>query len=205
MAAQAARVASHGQTVSRSLATCRSMRRSLEPNARAKRAGQTRRKVARARGQGKPRAGAHDARGQHDAETVKRFAEAEIADDAAVTSDGHKGDSAKSLGARKHDAIVQTKAERAEADTLAARRAGRSRGSYAGCSARTPARSARNTCTPISTSPPFGTIDAAPRASAASLRAPSRTWSRQCRSPCARSSTTPFAAAGLGQVRRHEP
>jgi transposase-like protein len=56
----------------------------------------------------------------NDAETVKRFAAAEIAEAAAVTSDGHKGYSAKSLGTRKHDAIVQTKAERAETDTLQA-------------------------------------------------------------------------------------
>jgi transposase-like protein len=56
----------------------------------------------------------------NDAETVKRFAAAEIAADAAVTTDGHKGYSAKSLGERKHDAIVQTKAERAEADALQA-------------------------------------------------------------------------------------
>ena len=56
----------------------------------------------------------------NDAETCKRFADAEIAPDAAVTTDGHKGYSAKSLGKRQHDAIVQTKAERAEADTLQA-------------------------------------------------------------------------------------
>jgi Zn ribbon nucleic-acid-binding protein len=54
----------------------------------------------------------------NDAETCKRFADAEIAPDAAVTSDGHKGYSAKSLGERPHEAVVQTKAERAEADTL---------------------------------------------------------------------------------------
>jgi ISXO2-like transposase domain len=42
------------------------------------------------------------------------------APEAEVTSDGHKGYSAKSLGTRKHDAIVQTKAERAEADALQA-------------------------------------------------------------------------------------
>jgi transposase-like protein/ribosomal protein L37AE/L43A len=54
----------------------------------------------------------------NDAETVKRFADAEIASDAAVTTDGHKGYSGKSLGERRHDAIVQTKAERAEADAL---------------------------------------------------------------------------------------
>jgi transposase-like protein len=56
----------------------------------------------------------------NDAETVKRFAAAEIAPDASVTTDGHKGYSAKSLGERKHAAIVQNKAERAEADKLQA-------------------------------------------------------------------------------------
>ena len=56
----------------------------------------------------------------NDAKTVARFAAAEIAPDAGVTSDGHKGYSAKSLGEREHTAIVQTKAERAEADTLQA-------------------------------------------------------------------------------------
>ena len=54
----------------------------------------------------------------NDAETVKRFADAEIAADAAITTDGHKGYSGKSLGARDHEAIVQTKVERAQADTL---------------------------------------------------------------------------------------
>ena len=54
----------------------------------------------------------------NDAETVKRFADAEIAAKAAVTTDGHKGYSGKSLGKRGHEAIVQTKAERAEADAL---------------------------------------------------------------------------------------
>ena len=54
----------------------------------------------------------------NDAETLKRFADAEIAPDASVTTDGHAGYSAKSLGERSHDAIVQTKAERAEDDAL---------------------------------------------------------------------------------------
>jgi len=58
--------------------------------------------------------------GNNDAETVKRFAEAEIAGDASVTTDGHKGYSAKSLGKRKHEQRVQTKAELAEADALQA-------------------------------------------------------------------------------------
>jgi transposase-like protein/Zn ribbon nucleic-acid-binding protein len=56
----------------------------------------------------------------NDAETCKRFADAEVAPDAAVTTDGHKGYSAKSLGARPHERKVQTKAGRAEADALQA-------------------------------------------------------------------------------------
>lgn len=56
----------------------------------------------------------------NDAKTVARFAAAEIATDASVSTDGHKGYSAKSLGEREHEAIVQTKAERAEADALLA-------------------------------------------------------------------------------------
>ena len=54
----------------------------------------------------------------NDAETLKRFAEAEIAPAASVTTDGHAGYNETSLGDRPHDAVVQTKAERAEADAL---------------------------------------------------------------------------------------
>ena len=54
----------------------------------------------------------------NDAETLKRFADAEISPAAAVTSDGHAGYSKKSLGERAHNPVVQTKAERAEADVL---------------------------------------------------------------------------------------
>lgn len=54
----------------------------------------------------------------NDAQTLKRFADAEIAPEASVTTDGHAGYSTKSLGDRPHDAVVQTKAERAEADVL---------------------------------------------------------------------------------------
>ena len=54
----------------------------------------------------------------NDAETLKRFADAEIVPDASVTTDGHAGYSGKSLGDRPHEAVVQTKAERAEADAL---------------------------------------------------------------------------------------
>ena len=54
----------------------------------------------------------------NDAETLKRFADAQIEPDASITTDGHAGYSAKSLGDRPHQANVQTKAERAEADAL---------------------------------------------------------------------------------------
>jgi ISXO2-like transposase domain len=53
-----------------------------------------------------------------DAETCKRFANAEIAPQASVTTDGHKGYSKKSLGARPHTPVAQSKAERAQADAL---------------------------------------------------------------------------------------
>jgi len=54
----------------------------------------------------------------NDAETLKRFADAEIAPDASATTDGHAGYNARSLGKRPHQAVVQTKAERAESDAL---------------------------------------------------------------------------------------
>lgn len=54
----------------------------------------------------------------NDAETCKRFADGEVAADAHVVTDGHAGYSAKSLGGRGHDAVVQTKAERREADAV---------------------------------------------------------------------------------------
>jgi Zn ribbon nucleic-acid-binding protein len=54
----------------------------------------------------------------NDAATLKVFADASLAPEAAVTSDGHAGYNATSLGKREHEAIVQTKAERAENDTL---------------------------------------------------------------------------------------
>ena len=54
----------------------------------------------------------------NDAATLKRFADGEIAADSKIVTDGHAGYSEKSLGERPHDAIVQTKAERREQDTL---------------------------------------------------------------------------------------
>ena len=56
----------------------------------------------------------------NDAETCRRFAEGEVATDAAVTTDGHAGYNATSLGERTHEAIVQTKAEKREADAVQA-------------------------------------------------------------------------------------
>ena len=54
----------------------------------------------------------------NDAGTLKRFADGQIAADAKVVTDGHAGYNAKSLGERSHDAVVQTKAERREADAV---------------------------------------------------------------------------------------
>ena len=49
----------------------------------------------------------------NDAATLKRFADGQIATDSKIVTDGHAGYNKKSLGARPHEAIVQTKAERA--------------------------------------------------------------------------------------------
>ena len=54
----------------------------------------------------------------NDAGTLKQFADGQIAEDATVTSDGHAGYSAKSLGGRPHEAVVQTKAEKKEGDVV---------------------------------------------------------------------------------------
>ena len=56
----------------------------------------------------------------NDAGTLKRFADGQIALGTQVVTDGHAGYNAKSLGERPHDAVVQTKAERRESDTLQA-------------------------------------------------------------------------------------
>ena len=56
----------------------------------------------------------------NDAATLKTFADGQIAKDAKVTSDGHAGYSAKSLGKRPHEAVVQTKAEKREGDVVQA-------------------------------------------------------------------------------------
>ena len=54
----------------------------------------------------------------NDAETLKRFADAQIAPAASIITDGHAGYNADSLGERPHLPQVQTKAERAEDDAL---------------------------------------------------------------------------------------
>ena len=54
----------------------------------------------------------------NDAATLKRFADGQIATDSKIVTDGHAGYSKKSLGERPHEAVVQTKAERAENDAV---------------------------------------------------------------------------------------
>jgi len=54
----------------------------------------------------------------NDKDTVKRFADGQIAADAQVVTDGHAGYDAKSLGRRPHEVVVQTKAERRENDAV---------------------------------------------------------------------------------------
>ena len=54
----------------------------------------------------------------NDKQTVKRFADSQIAADARVVTDGHAGYDKKSLGARGHERNVQTKAERRENDAV---------------------------------------------------------------------------------------
>ncbi len=56
----------------------------------------------------------------NDAATLKRFADGQIAPQSAVTTDGHAGYNAASLGARPHEGIVQTKAERTSNDVVQA-------------------------------------------------------------------------------------
>jgi len=56
----------------------------------------------------------------NDTQTAKRFADDEVAEDAAVTTDGHAGYNEASLGEREHEGIVQTKDEKREADCVQA-------------------------------------------------------------------------------------
>jgi hypothetical protein len=56
----------------------------------------------------------------NDAGTLKKFADGQIATDANVTTDGHVGYSAKSLGERPHGAVVLTKAEKREGEIVQA-------------------------------------------------------------------------------------
>jgi Zn ribbon nucleic-acid-binding protein len=54
----------------------------------------------------------------NDEGTLKRFADSQIAADGHVVTDGLASYNSESLGARPHEAIVQTKAERRENDAL---------------------------------------------------------------------------------------
>lgn len=56
----------------------------------------------------------------NDTGTCTRFVSGQIAEDAYVVTDGHAGYNATSLGTRGHDAVIQTKAERREADAVQA-------------------------------------------------------------------------------------
>ena len=56
----------------------------------------------------------------NDEATLKRFADGQIAPDTEVVTDGLASYNEKSLGERPHEAVVQTKAERRENDTLQA-------------------------------------------------------------------------------------
>jgi hypothetical protein len=56
----------------------------------------------------------------NDEGSCQRFADGEIAADAHVVTDGHAGYNEKSLGARVHEPVVQTKVERREGDALQA-------------------------------------------------------------------------------------
>jgi transposase-like protein len=54
----------------------------------------------------------------NDKETLKRFADGQIAPDARVITDGLPSYDSESLGARLHEAKVQTKAERRDSDAI---------------------------------------------------------------------------------------
>jgi transposase-like protein len=54
----------------------------------------------------------------NDKDTVKRFADGQIAPDARVVTDGHAGYDEESLGKRGHEAVIQTKVERRESDAV---------------------------------------------------------------------------------------
>ena len=54
----------------------------------------------------------------NDAATCKRFVDGEVSENASVTTDGHAGYNATSLGERAQDAVVQTKAEKRRADAV---------------------------------------------------------------------------------------
>ena len=54
----------------------------------------------------------------NDSETLRRFVNADIGRDTVVTTDGHAGYNAKSLGGRDHKAVVQSPSERRESDAV---------------------------------------------------------------------------------------
>jgi len=54
----------------------------------------------------------------NDTDTLKRFADGQIAADAKIVTDGHSGYNGKSIANRPHEAAVQTKAERRENDAV---------------------------------------------------------------------------------------
>lgn len=56
----------------------------------------------------------------NDSVTLKRFADGEFAADARITTDGHAGYNAKSLGERDHVATVQSKTEKRDGDVVQA-------------------------------------------------------------------------------------
>jgi ISXO2-like transposase domain/Transposase zinc-ribbon domain len=56
----------------------------------------------------------------NDTEACKHFADGEVAAGARVTTDGHAGYNGQSLGEREHDAVIQTKTQRREADAVQA-------------------------------------------------------------------------------------
>ena len=89
----------------------------------------------------------------NDEATLKSFANGQVAADAHVVTDGLASYNERSLSARSHDMVVQTKAERQENDTLQACHWAISLlkrwllGTHAG-------RCATSTCRPTSTSSP---------------------------------------------------
>ena len=104
----------------------------------------------------------------NDKETVKRFADGQIAADARVVTDGHAGYDKTSLGKRHHERKVQTKSERREDDAVQSCHWTISLLKRDGCSACMRARCVISTCRPTSTSSRSATTAARQTGSAAS-------------------------------------